>query len=74
MSQLELAEKIDTELERNPVLEPAERPIEKDRFHSREPQIAAKITLRDHLLRRMRDTVARHGRSRHCKISDRSAR
>lgn len=57
MSQLELAERIQAELERNPVLEQRDRTKERVQ-PSLEPQIPAKTTLREHLLRQMRDTIS----------------
>jgi RNA polymerase sigma-54 factor len=55
MPQLELAEWIQTEIERNPVLEPTERPCPTLKSPAIELLIAAKPTLREHLLRQSRE-------------------
>lgn len=56
MPQLELAEWIQAEIERNPVLEPTERPSQYSQIQSIDPIIAAKPTLREHLLRQAHET------------------
>ena len=56
MPQLELAEWIQAEIERNPVLEPADRPSQSTNTRTAELQVAAPPTLRDHLLRQAHET------------------
>ena len=58
MPQIELAEWIQAEIERNPVLEPTDRPSRYTNIQTIEPLIAAKPTLREHLLRQAHETFA----------------
>jgi len=56
MPELELAEWIQAEIERNPVLEPADRPSKHTNIQNLDPLIAAKPTLREHLIRQSHET------------------
>jgi RNA polymerase sigma-54 factor len=51
MPQLELAQWIQTEIERNPVLEMTDAPYDRSRARMMDPLIAARPSLREHLLR-----------------------
>ncbi len=58
MPQLELAEWIQAEIERNPVLEPTNRPCTYTNAYTNESLVAAKPTLREHLLRQAHELFA----------------